>query len=132
MNAIELRNVTKGYPLFKVDNISTDVKQGFITGLIGPNGAGKSTLIRMITGLIHPDRGTVRTLGSENPSGDVAVKQRLGIVSDECFYYEHLTIREMSRLIAPFTVAGTMPCSRVIWNNLNCLRKRKSRIYPKA
>jgi ABC-2 type transport system ATP-binding protein len=102
MNAIELRNVTKGYPLFKVDNISTDVKQGFITGLIGPNGAGKSTLIRMITGLIHPDRGTVRTLGSENPSGDVAIKQRLGIVSDECFYYEHLTIREMSRLIAPF------------------------------
>lgn len=39
MNAIELRNVTKTYPLFKVDNVSLDVKKGYITGLIGPNGA---------------------------------------------------------------------------------------------
>nr|WP_145403370.1 ABC transporter ATP-binding protein [Paenibacillus xylanexedens] len=102
MNAIELRNVTKAYPLFKVHNISMDVKEGYITGLIGPNGAGKSTLIKMITGLIHPDQGTLRTLGSEMPEQDVAVKQRLGILSDECFYYEHLTIREMARMIAPF------------------------------
>ncbi|WP_434752405.1 AAA family ATPase [Paenibacillus amylolyticus] len=36
------------------------------------------------------------------PSGEVHVKQRLGVVSDECFYYEHLTIREMARRIAPF------------------------------
>lgn len=102
MNAIELRNVSKAYPLFKVDNISMDVKQGYITGLIGPNGAGKSTLIKMITGLIHPDQGTLRTLGSDRVSSDASVKQRLGIVSDECFYYEHLTIREMARLVAPF------------------------------
>lgn len=102
MNAIELRNVSKSYPLFKVDNISMDVKQGFITGLIGPNGAGKSTLIKMITGLIHPDQGTLRTLGREMADSEVAVKQRLGIVSDECFYYEHLTIREMASMIAPF------------------------------
>ncbi|WP_342554754.1 ABC transporter ATP-binding protein [Paenibacillus sp. FSL R7-0652] len=102
MNAIELRNVSKAYPLFKVDNISMDVKQGYITGLIGPNGAGKSTLIKMITGLIHPDQGTLRTLGSDRVSSDAFVKQRLGIVSDECFYYEHLTIREMARLVAPF------------------------------
>lgn len=60
MNAIELRNVTKTYPLFKVDNVSLDVKKGYITGLIGPNGAGKSTLIKMITGLIQPDKGSSR------------------------------------------------------------------------
>ncbi|CAI6082461.1 Vitamin B12 import ATP-binding protein BtuD [Paenibacillus sp. JJ-100] len=102
MNAIELRNVSKSYPLFKVDNISMDVKQGFITGLIGPNGAGKSTLIKMITGLIHPDQGTLRTLGRDMANNEVAVKQRLGIVSDECFYYEHLTIRETASMIAPF------------------------------
>ena len=42
MNAIELRNLTKTYPLFKVDHVSLDVKQGYITGLIGPNGVGKA------------------------------------------------------------------------------------------
>ncbi|MEW4428546.1 MULTISPECIES: ABC transporter ATP-binding protein [Paenibacillus] len=102
MNAIELRNLTKGYPLFKVDNVSLDVKQGYITGLIGPNGAGKSTLIKMIIGLIHPDSGTIRTLGHEMPTQEVNIKQRIGVVSDECFYYEHLTIREMKKMIAPF------------------------------
>ncbi|WP_315794914.1 ABC transporter ATP-binding protein [Paenibacillus sp. BIC5C1] len=102
MNAIELRNVTKTYPLFKVDNISLDVKKGYITGLIGPNGAGKSTLIKMIIGLIYPDTGSIKTLGSEMHNQEVNIKQRIGIVSDDCFYYEHLTIHEMRRMIAPF------------------------------
>ncbi|WP_145410122.1 ABC transporter ATP-binding protein [Paenibacillus xylanexedens] len=102
MNAIEIRNLSKTYPLFKVDNVSLDVKQGYITGLIGPNGAGKSTLIKLITGLIQPDSGSVHTLGRKMPEQEVHIKQRLGIVSDECFYYEHLTIYEMGRMIAPF------------------------------
>ncbi|NUU76878.1 ABC transporter ATP-binding protein [Paenibacillus xylanilyticus] len=102
MNAIELRNLTKTYPLFKVDNVSLNVKQGYITGLIGPNGAGKSTLIKMIIGLIRPDSGSIKTLGNEMPSQEINIKQRIGIVSDECFYYEHLTIREMKKMIAPF------------------------------
>ncbi len=102
MNAIELRNLSKTYPLFKLDQITLDVKQGYITGLIGPNGAGKSTLINLITGLIHPDSGSIKTLGKEMPAQEVNVKERIGIVSDECFYYEHLTIREMKSMIAPF------------------------------
>ncbi|SEB08884.1 ABC transporter ATP-binding protein [Paenibacillus sp. 276b] len=102
MNAIELRNLSKTYPLFKLDHITLDVKQGYITGLIGPNGAGKSTLINLITGLIRPDSGSIKTLGKEMPAQEVNVKERIGIVSDECFYYEHLTIREMKSMIAPF------------------------------
>ncbi|WP_338542228.1 ABC transporter ATP-binding protein [Paenibacillus tundrae] len=102
MNAIEIRNLSKTYPLFKVENVSLDVKQGYITGLIGPNGAGKSTLIKLITGLIQPDSGSIHTLGRKMPEQEVHIKQRLGIVSDECFYYEHLTIYEMGRMIAPF------------------------------
>ncbi|SEM92116.1 ABC-2 type transport system ATP-binding protein [Paenibacillus sp. OK076] len=102
MNAIELRNLSKTYPLFKLDQITLDIKQGYITGLIGPNGAGKSTLISLITGLIRPDSGSIKTLGKEMPAQEVNVKEGIGIVSDECFYYEHLTIREMKSMIAPF------------------------------
>lgn len=102
MNAIELRNLSKTYPLFKLDQITLDIKQGYITGLIGPNGAGKSTLISLITGLIRPDSGSIKTLGKEMPAQEINVKERIGIVSDECFYYEHLTIREMKSMIAPF------------------------------
>lgn len=63
-------------------------------------------MIKMITGLIQPDKGSLKTLGSEMPNQEVDIKQRLGIVSDECFYYEHLTIREMTQMIAPFTPNG--------------------------
>lgn len=102
MNAIELRNLTKSYPQFKVDNVSLDVKQGYITGLIGPNGVGKSTLIKIMLGMIRPDSGSVKILGCDMPEQEIEIKQRIGIVSDDCFYYEHLTIHEMKKMIAPF------------------------------
>jgi ABC-2 type transport system ATP-binding protein len=102
MNAIELRNLSKVYPEFTVDNVSLDVKQGYITGLIGPNGVGKSSLIKMMLGMIRPDSGSIKILGCDMPKQEVDIKQRIGIVSDDCFYYEHLTIRDLKKMIAPF------------------------------
>lgn len=102
MNAIELRNLTKAYPGFTVGHVTLDVKQGYITGLIGPNGVGKSTLIKMMVGLIRPDSGSVKILGCEMPRQEIDIKHRIGIVSDDCFYYEHLTIRDTKKMIAPF------------------------------
>ncbi|WP_195575102.1 ABC transporter ATP-binding protein [Paenibacillus sp. 1001270B_150601_E10] len=102
MNAIELRNLTKIYPHFTIDNVSLDVKKGYITGLIGPNGVGKSTLIKMMLGMVRPDSGTVTIFGCDMPAQEVDIKQRIGVVSDDCFYYEHLTIRDMNQMIAPF------------------------------
>ncbi|GAB6930847.1 ABC transporter ATP-binding protein [Paenibacillus sp. JCM 10914] len=102
MNAIEVRKLTKKYPLFTVDQVSLDVKQGYITGIIGPNGVGKSTLIKMILGMVRPDSGSVKILGCDMPRDEVAIKQRIAIVSDDCFYYEHLTISDTKKMIAPF------------------------------
>lgn len=102
MNVIELRNLTKTYPQFTLNNVSLDVKKGFITGLIGPNGVGKSTLIKMMLGMIRPDSGSVKILGCEIPKQEVDIKQRIGIVSDDCSYYEHLKIRDTKKMIAPF------------------------------
>lgn len=102
MNAIEIRKISKAYPHFTIDEVSLDVKQGYITGLIGPNGAGKSTLIKLMLGMIYPDSGTVKVLGRDMPQQEVDIKQRVGIVSDEGGYYDHLTIRDTKKLIAPF------------------------------
>lgn len=102
MNAIEIRKISKAYPHFTIDEVSLDVKQGYITGLIGPNGAGKSTLIKLMLGMIYPDSGTVKVLGRDMPQQEVDIKQRVGIVSDEGGYYDHLTIHDTKKLIAPF------------------------------
>lgn len=102
MNAIEIRKISKAYPHFTIDEVSLDVKQGYITGLIGPNGAGKSTLIKLMLGMIYPDSGSVKVLGRAMPQQEVDIKQRIGIVSDEGGYYDHLTIHDTKKLIAPF------------------------------
>ena len=68
-----------------VDGVSMEIKDGTFLGLLGPNGAGKTTLMRMMTGLLMPDTGTVMFDGQPMDRNAVAVKQAIGAVS-----YTHL------------------------------------------
>lgn len=60
---ITFENVKKAYKNYNFDIPFMNIPQGVITGLVGKNGAGKSTAIGLITGLIKPDSGTVKTFG---------------------------------------------------------------------
>ena len=64
MNALEVRELTKVYPEFKLDKVSFCVEQGHISGLIGRNGAGKSTTIKSILRLISAE-GNVSVFGKD-------------------------------------------------------------------
>lgn len=66
---VELKNVDVSYPngVMAIENMNLDVFEKDFIGFVGPNGAGKSTIIKVILGLIKPDRGTVK-LFSETPS----------------------------------------------------------------
>ena len=57
MNIVELRNVCKDYPAFRLKNVSFSLEAGKITGFIGRNGAGKTTTIKSMLNLIHTDSG---------------------------------------------------------------------------
>ncbi len=64
---IEIRNLTKRFgEKTAVDNLTTDIAPGGIFGLVGVNGSGKSTLLRLISGVFHPDCGTVKLFGEES------------------------------------------------------------------
>lgn len=102
MNVIEWNGVSKQVKGFRLDDISFRLPAGFITGLIGPNGAGKSTLIRMLLQLIRPDEGEVKLFGLHPASRAKEIKERIGFVLDESHFYEHLTMEEMKRGVAPF------------------------------
>jgi ABC-2 type transport system ATP-binding protein len=102
MNTATVRSVSKSFSPFTLKDVSFAVPQGYITGLIGPNGAGKSTIIKTLLGLIRPDGGSVEVFGSSIGKMEKEIKQRIGYVSDESHYYEHLTILEMKRILAPF------------------------------
>lgn len=100
-NVIELRNVNKTFKGFRLENLSMDVKQGFVTGFIGANGAGKSTTIKIIMNLLRPDYGEVKVFGLDYKHHEKAIKERIGFVFDDNVFYEQVTLNEMKRIIAP-------------------------------
>ncbi|ASA21697.1 ABC transporter ATP-binding protein [Paenibacillus donghaensis] len=101
-NVIEISQVSKTYNRFAIKELDFTIRKGFITGLIGPNGAGKTTLIKMIMGMVYPDQGSIRIFGEENLLHAASIKDRIGYVSDENYYYEHLTVKQMKKITAPF------------------------------
>ena len=92
---IELRNITKTFGSFRaLDELSMTVPKGAVYGLVGPNGAGKSTAIRCMVGVYRPDSGDVTVDGGgvyENP----ALKERIGYIPDDIFYFPAATLEEM-------------------------------------
>src|SRR5688500_9673803 len=82
--AILVRDLKKVYGNTPaVDGVKLDVPRGSFFGFLGPNGAGKSTTIRMLTGLIPPDSGTIEILGFRLPEQELEIKRRIGLVPDE-------------------------------------------------
>ena len=94
---LEMKNVTKTFGAFKaLDDLTLTVPKGAVYGLVGPNGAGKSTAIRHMTGVYRPDSGEI-TLGGRPVYENPAVKQTIGYIPDEIFYFPSATLEEMRK-----------------------------------
>ncbi|MBL4802907.1 MAG: ABC transporter ATP-binding protein [Emcibacter sp.] len=93
---IELISVSKDYGKTKaVDNIDLMVSPGECLALVGHNGAGKSTLIKMILGLVHPTRGTVRVMGHDPLASSFnRVRGRIGFLPEQMLFQNNMTGRE--------------------------------------
>lgn len=102
MNVVlEINNLCKNYHDFSLQHINMTLEKGTLTGFIGPNGAGKTTTIKSILGMIKPDEGKITVLGLDSVRSDREIKSKLGVVLDDGHFYEDLTLRKMTRLIAP-------------------------------
>ena len=95
MNALEIKNLTKRYKDFTLDNISLTLPQGCILGLIGENGAGKSTTIRSILGSIKCE-GDIKIFGEPVSA---KLKNRIGVVLDEVGFPEMLNARDINMIM---------------------------------
>lgn len=100
-----VRGLTKTYPALRArrgapaapevratDGVELDVRRGEIFGLLGPNGAGKSTLVRQLTGLMRPDRGTVRILGHDIVAHPERAARILAYLGQESTALDELTV----------------------------------------
>ncbi len=90
---IKLSNVSKSYAksqTLAVDNLSLEIRDGEIFGFLGPNGAGKSTTIKMITGILSPNEGTIEIDGINMAEQPVLAKSHVGFVPDNHESYDTL------------------------------------------
>lgn len=95
---LQVQNVTKQYPNFKLNNVSFSIPKGTIMGLIGQNGAGKSTLIKAILDLIKKDNGNVLFLGKELSSDSFELKEDIGVVFDDINFFETLSPDKIGKI----------------------------------
>ena len=97
---LEIRGLVKRFgDLTAVDRLDLTVPAGEIFGFLGPNGAGKTTTVKLITGLLKPDEGSVRVAGFDVAVRTLDAKRCVGLVPDEPFVYPKLTGAEYLRFI---------------------------------
>ncbi len=74
-NAIEIKNLTKKYDGFTLDNVGFNVPKGSIMGFIGQNGAGKTTTINALLNIVKKDSGEIKIFGLDNDKNEIEIKK---------------------------------------------------------
>ncbi|HUI35535.1 MAG TPA: ABC transporter ATP-binding protein [Stellaceae bacterium] len=98
--ALEIRGLSKKFDRPAVDELDLTVRAGEFFTLLGPNGAGKTTTLRMVTGLLKPDRGSIKVFGIDVSADAIGAKQIMAWLSDEPMIYERLTPLEYLYFVA--------------------------------
>ncbi|MDR4924328.1 ABC transporter ATP-binding protein [Bacillus thuringiensis] len=98
---LEVNNLNKCYENFSLKDATFRINNDCITGFIGTNGSGKTTTIKAILGLILKDSGKIFFLGNDMDKHERKSKNKIGIVLDEGYFYDELTLKEMKNIIAP-------------------------------
>lgn len=96
---LEVRGLSKAYKDFSLEGVDLRLPRGAVMGLVGTNGAGKSTTLKLILNLIRRDAGSVTVFGLDNIRDEQAVKERVGVVFDECFFHDSLTPAQVSKVM---------------------------------
>ena len=99
---IEIKNVSKTYNgnVKAVKNLNLEIKDGEIVGFIGLNGAGKTTAIKMMTGILKPDSGTIKVNGFDIVKEPLKAKQIIGYIADSTDMFLKLTGMEFINFIS--------------------------------
>src|SRR6187431_2777025 len=99
--SIEVKNISKSYGAQKaLNNISFTIKKGEIVGFLGPNGAGKSTTMKMITGYLDADSGSVEVCDIPVKEGSIDTRKRIGYLPEANPLYLDMYVREYLSFIA--------------------------------
>ena len=99
-NALEIAGLRKTFERPAVAGLDLRVHPGEFYMLLGPNGAGKTTTLRMVTGLLKPDSGSISVFGIDAIGDPVSAKRIMGWLSDEPMIYDKLTPLEYLEFVS--------------------------------
>jgi len=101
MNVLEIISLKKKYKNFQLD-ISLNIKEGEFVALIGPNGTGKSTAIGTILNMVEKDSGDIRIFGKDHIKYEAEIKERMGIILEEQYFYRDIKINSIIKFYSKF------------------------------
>lgn len=102
MKILEVKNITKEYPSFKLDDVSFDIEEGSICGFIGRNGAGKTTTLKGIMGLIHLNSGQIKVFGRDMYECEAENRQEIAFALSEMNFYPDAKIATLTKVTSKF------------------------------
>ena len=103
MDAVKVTHLKKTFgDVTAVDDVSISVPEGGVYGFLGPNGAGKTTTIRMLTGVLIPDAGSVSIFGTDVHTDPLTAKLKMGVIPENGTVYSDLSAMQNILLTAKF------------------------------
>lgn len=102
MELLEVRNLSKEYKTFLLDNISFTLARGYIMGYVGQNGAGKSTTLNLITNICKSSSGEIYVGGITCEEDESRYKESIGYIGDEFYFPDNFRIRDIRSVLRDF------------------------------
>lgn len=99
---LKINDISKNLGNFKLENINLELEEGYIMGVIGPNGSGKTTLIKMIMGLMQPDKGEIKVFDKSMDENEIDIKNNIGFVYDSLDFYPNLKVKDFKKVASLF------------------------------
>lgn len=102
MELLEVRNLSKHYKTFSLENINFTLPKGYIMGYVGQNGAGKSTTLNLITNICKSSAGEIYVDGMTCREDEIRYKECIGYIGDEFYFPDNFRIRDIRRVLGDF------------------------------
>lgn len=129
---IEVTELEKSFDKIKaIDNITARIEEGHVFGLIGTNGAGKSTFMRMLSGVLKADKGSI-CIDGEDVYDNPAVKAKLFYISDEQYFFKSGTAMDMLRLYKTYYPDFQVDKFKELMQKFGLDSKRKTNTFSKG